>query len=155
MQSPAEMQSGIRLTSSAGQAQSTSPLVPPPEWVPKCFGPEIKRGIAFALQLKEHQIKKADERSGGKDCKFVSPWVLPFALTVVRNNSGDDQHLWFTVWDPDQNAWGKQGEFNGEDVLSLSGPALAQHGDFSYCLPQWQRRHSLVLDSVFDRGWLA
>jgi hypothetical protein len=31
MQSPAEMQSGIRLPSRAGQAQSNLPLVPPPE----------------------------------------------------------------------------------------------------------------------------
>jgi hypothetical protein len=36
------------------------------EHLPQCFGPEINRGIAFALQLKENQIKKADERSGGK-----------------------------------------------------------------------------------------
>jgi hypothetical protein len=125
------------------------------EHLPKCFGPEIKRGIAFALQLKEHRIKAADERSKYQGCKFVSPWVLPFALTVVRNNSGDDQHLWFTVWDSDQNAWGEQGEFNGEDVLSRSGPALAQHGDFLYCVHRGGNDDTALYWTVYttEDGW--
>ena len=97
------------------------------EHLPKCLGPKLKEAVTFALLLKEHRILAANQRSGGKGAKFVSPWVLPFALTVVRNNSGDDQHLWFTVWDPDQNTWGEQSEFNGEDVLSRSGPAFRAH----------------------------
>ena len=125
------------------------------ERLPKCLGPELKEAVTFALLLKEHRIKAADERSGWKGAKFVSPWVLPFALTVVRNNSGDDQHLWFTVWDPDQNTWGEQSEFNGEDVLSRSGPALAQHGDFLYCVHRGGNDDTALYWTVYtsNDGW--
>jgi len=125
------------------------------EHLPKCLSPKMKRAIAFALQLKEHRITAADKRSDYKGCKFVSPWVLPFALTVVRNNSGDDQHLWSTVWDPGENTWGEQSEFNGEDVLSRSGPALAQHGDFLYCVHRGGNDDTALYWTVYttDDGW--
>ena len=40
MQSPAEMQSGIRLPSRAGQAQSNLTLVPPPERIRSSYDAE-------------------------------------------------------------------------------------------------------------------
>jgi len=123
--------------------------------LPKCFKGEIRRAISFALQLKEHRITKADQRSNGQGCQFVSPWVLPFALTVVRNNSGDDQHLWFTVWDSEQKTWGEEAEFTGPDVLSLGGPALAQHGDLLYCVHRGGTDDTALYWTVYstDDGW--
>jgi len=63
---------------------------------------------------------------------MVSPWVVPFALVVVRGASGKDQNLWFTVWDEDTKSWGEDSEFH--ECLTRNAPALAQHGDSLYCV---------------------
>jgi hypothetical protein len=72
------------------------------------FKGEIRRAISFCIQLKQHRLETASgNNTKDGSVKMISPWVLPFALTVVRGgSSGDDQSLWFTVWDPEQKTWG-------------------------------------------------
>jgi len=94
------------------------------------FKGEMRRLISFCIQLKQHRLEKAVGDDGY--VRLVSPWVMPFALTVVRGSSGKDQNLWYTVWNPDESKWGEQGEFH--DCLSRNAPALAQHGDLLYCV---------------------
>jgi hypothetical protein len=95
------------------------------------FKGEIRRAISFCIQLKQHRLEKAVGHDGY--VRMISPWIMPFALTVVRGaSSGDDQSLWFTVWDPDQRTWGEDAEFH--DCFSRNAPALAQHGDLLYCV---------------------
>lgn len=88
--------------------------------------------IKAAVLIKKVRIKNVSDRSDDGGCSLVSPWILPVALAVARNNSGKDQNLWYTVWDPDKGIWGDAAEFN--DNSSHGGPALAQHGDLLYCV---------------------
>jgi hypothetical protein len=77
---------------------------------PHFKGVEIRRAISFCIQLKQHRLEKAVKNDS---VRMISPWVMPFALTVVRGGSSrDDQNLWFTVWDHDQITWGEDAEFH-------------------------------------------
>ena len=94
--------------------------------------PAIREAVSLAIQLKQKRLQNVADATGRKGCNLVSPWIMPFALAVVRNTGGGDQNLWYSVWDQDKNEWGEQSEFN--DHQSRSGPALAQHGDKLYCV---------------------
>ena len=97
------------------------------------FKGEILTLISFCIQLKQRRLDNAVNAEGSDGyVRLISPWVIPFALTVVRGSSGDDRNLWFTVWDPDKKQWGEQAEFH--ECLSRNAPALAQHGDLLYCV---------------------
>ena len=116
------------------------------------FHGEIAAAIKALIFLKKKHIELvADSRGDG--CQMVSPWILPFALAVCRNNDGGDQNLWFTVWDPDQGKWGEQAEFN--DAQSYSGPALAQHGDLLYCVHRGSSDDESLYWNVYstNNGW--
>ena len=93
---------------------------------------KLRRAISFCIQFKQARLTNAVESSDDGYVRLISPWVIPFALTVVRGSSGDDRNLWFTVWDPDKKQWGEQAEFH--ECLSRNAPALAQHGDLLYCV---------------------
>jgi hypothetical protein len=84
--------------------------------------------------LKQYRLSEALEKSHDDKVKMVSPWVIPFALVVVRGGmkEKDDFNLWFTVWDQDKKAWGEDAMFH--ECMTTNGPALAQHGDFLYCV---------------------
>ena len=116
---------------------------------------KLRRAISFYIQFKQERLSRAvnAEGSGGL-VRMVSPWVIPVALVVVRGkmNEKDDYNLWFTVWDNDQNAWGEDAEFH--ECMTRNGPALAQHGDFLYCVHRgygdnnlWWTKYST------DDGW--
>jgi hypothetical protein len=99
----------------------------------KHFKGEIPKLISLCIQFKRRRLVKAVERSSDGFARMVSPWVIPFALAVVRGGmQKDDQNLWFTVWDNEEKKWGEDAEFN--ECMSRNGPALAQHGDFLYCV---------------------
>lgn len=118
----------------------------------KHFHGETAAAIKALVFLKKTRIEGVANRT--KDgCQLVSPWILPFALAVVRNNSGGDQNLWCTVWDPDQGKWGEQAEFN--DGVSYSGPALAQHGDLLYCVHRGSSDDESMFWNVYSTndGW--
>ncbi|MFN9630384.1 MAG: sialidase family protein [Cyanobacteriota bacterium] len=116
------------------------------------FHGETAAAIKALVFLKKTRIEGVADRT--KDgCQLVSPWILPFALAVCRNNSGGDQNLWCTVWDPDQRKWGEQAEFN--DAQSYSGPALAQHGDLLYCVHRGSSDDESLYWNVYstNNGW--
>jgi hypothetical protein len=97
------------------------------------FKGEIPRLISFCIQFKKDRLVQAvDAKGSGGFVRMVSPWVIPFALAVVRGASRDDQNLWFTVWDEVAEKWAEDAEFN--ECLTRNSPALAQHGDFLYCV---------------------
>ncbi len=98
--------------------------------------PELREAVAIAIKIKQKRLKNVTDRTGNQGCNLISPWIMPFALTVVRNTGGGDQNLWYTVWEAEKGEWGEQAEFN--DNLSRSGPALAQHGDKLYCVHRGQ-----------------
>jgi hypothetical protein len=70
----------------------------------KHFHGETAAAIKALIFLKKKRIEGVASRLGN-GCQLVSPWILPFALAVTRNNSGGDQNLWFTVWDPVEGKW--------------------------------------------------
>ena len=98
----------------------------------KFFKGEFAELISLCLQFKKRRIVEASGRSTDGYVRMVSPWVIPFALVVVRGSSGTDENLWFTVWDEKEKAWGQDAEYH--ECKTRNGPALAQHGDFLYCV---------------------
>lgn len=115
--------------------------------------PVIRKAVSIAIQLKQERLQNVASNTGSKGCDLVSPWVMPFALAVVRNTGGGDQNLWYSVWDQDKNVWGEQAEFN--ENLSRSGPALAQHGDKLYCVHRGQGNDQNLYWTVYttNDGW--
>ena len=93
---------------------------------------ELRRAISLAVQFKKDRLVRAVGNSNDDYVRMVSPWVIPFALVVVRGASGNDQNLWFTVWDEKEQKWGEDAEFH--ECMTRNAPALAQHGDFLYCV---------------------
>jgi hypothetical protein len=80
---------------------------------------KLRRAISFCIQFKQMRLTNAVENSDDGYVRLISPWVIPFALTVVKGSSGDDRNLWFTVWDPAKKEWGQQAEFH--ECLSRNG----------------------------------
>jgi len=94
---------------------------------------KLRRAISLAVQFKKDRLVRAVGNSKDGFVRMVSPWVVPFALVVVRGaSSNNDQNLWFTVWDEDTKKWGEDAEFH--ECMTRSAPALAQHGDSLYCV---------------------
>jgi len=107
------------------------------DWIEDRFGhhfkeTKLRRAISLAVQFKKDRLVRAVGNSKDGFVRMVSPWVVPFALVVVRGASGKDQNLWFTVWDEDTKSWGEDAEFH--ECLTRNAPALAQHGDSLYCV---------------------
>lgn len=97
------------------------------------FKGEIRTLISFCIQFKQFRLNHAVDKDEIEHCaRLISPWVMPFALVVVRGSSGNDPNLWSTVWDPDKREWGEAAEFN--ECETKGAPALAQHGDLLYCV---------------------
>ena len=70
------------------------------------------------------RLVNAVQTSSDGFVRMVSPWVIPFALVVVRGGmKKNDQNLWFTVWDNEQHLWGEDAEFH--ECRSRNAPALA------------------------------
>ena len=63
----------------------------------------------------------------------------------------EDQNLWFTVWDG--NKWGEDAEFN--ECMTRNAPALAQHGEFLYCVHRGCNNDSQLWWTAYstDNGW--
>ena len=119
---------------------------------------KIRRAISLCVQFKRLRLKNAVERSTEtpKCVRMVSPWVIPFALVVVRGASQEeDQNLWSTVWDNDPKVqkWGEDVEFT--ECMSRNAPALAQHGDLLYCVHRGANENSSLYWTVYstDKGW--
>jgi len=92
---------------------------------------KLRRMISLCVQFKRDRLLHAVGAPGSNSfVRMVSPWVIPFALVVVRGASGNDQNLWFTVWDGEK--WGEDAEFH--ECKTRNSPALAQHGEFLYCV---------------------
>jgi len=107
------------------------------DWIEDRFGhhfkeTKLRRAISLAVQFKKDRLVRAVGNSKDGFVRMVSPWVVPFALVVVRGASGKDQNLWFTVWDEDTKSWGEDSEFH--ECMTRNAPALAQHGDSLYCV---------------------
>jgi hypothetical protein len=99
----------------------------------KHFKGEIPKLISLCIQFKRMRLVNAVQTSGDGFVRMVSPWVIPFSLVVVRGAmKKNDQSLWFTVWDDGQQTFGEDAEFH--ECRSKHAPALAQHGDFLYCV---------------------
>ena len=99
----------------------------------KHFKGEIPKLISLCIQFKRRRLVNAVDRSTDGFVRMVSPWTIPFALVVVRGAmKKNDQNLWFTVWDNEQQSWGEDAEFH--ECMSRNAPALAQHGVFLYCV---------------------
>jgi hypothetical protein len=64
--------------------------------------PLLREAVSIAIQLKQHRLKEVTSRTGNAGCSLVSPWILPFALAVVRNTAGGDQDLRYSVWDSEK-----------------------------------------------------
>jgi hypothetical protein len=102
------------------------------EALKKCFkNPELRRAVSICIQVKQIRLKNVTNRTGNIGCRLVSPWICPFALTVVRERAKEDLSLYNAVWDSTTRQWGDESAFT--DIESASGPALAQHGDRLFC----------------------
>jgi len=102
------------------------------EALQKCFkNPETRKAVSICIQVKQLRLKNVTNRTGNNGCRLVSPWICPFALTVVREKTKADLSLYTAVWDSTTRQWGDESAFT--DIESASGPALAQHGDRLFC----------------------
>jgi len=102
------------------------------ETLSKIFKGEIAKAIALMIQVKQFRLKHVSARNGSNGCQLVSPWICPFALTVVRpKNAAADLSLYSAVLDP-QSGWGEESPFT--DIESATGPALCQHDGRLFCV---------------------
>lgn len=124
------------------------------EALSKCFKGELRRAVSLIIQAKQFRLKHVTERTGNNGCQLVSPWICPFALTVVRERTSEpDLGLYSAVWDSTTNQWGEETAFT--DITSATGPALAQHGDRLFCVYRGgagdERLYWMVYTS--EKGW--
>jgi len=124
------------------------------EALTRCFKGEIRRAISICIQVKQHRLQAVSARNDYKGCQLVSPWICPFALTVVREKTAEpDLGLYSAVWDSATGQWSEETAFT--DITSATGPALAQHGDRLFCVyrgsAEDQRLYWMVYTS--DKGW--
>ena len=132
----------------------------------KHFKGEIPKLISLCIQFKRRRLVEAVDRSKDGFVRMVSPWVIPFALVVVRGAmKKGDENLWFTVWDNEEQKWGEDAEFH--ETMSRNAPALAQHGDFLYCVHRgageddhlWWTKYSTNNgwsdDTMFPNHWAS
>ncbi len=98
----------------------------------KYFKGEISKAIVALINLKKFRLRHVSARNGNNGCQMVSPWICPFALTVVRpKNATADLSLYSAVLDP-QAGWGEESPFT--DIESATGPALCQHDGRLFCV---------------------
>jgi hypothetical protein len=114
---------------------------------------KLRRAISLCIQFKRMRLVNAVDRSNDGFVRMVSPWVIPFALVVVRGGTRQDQNLWYTVWDNEKKLWGEDAEFN--DGMTRNAPALVQHGDFLYCVHRGSDGDDRLWWMVYstDKGW--
>lgn len=124
------------------------------EALSKCFKGELRRAVSLIIQAKQFRLKHVTERTGNNGCQLVSPWICPFALTVVRERTSEaDLGLYSAVWDSATGQWGEETAFT--DITSAAGPALAQHGDRLFCVYRGGEGDQLLYWMVYtsDTGW--
>ncbi|OBQ33024.1 MAG: hypothetical protein AN485_19860 [Anabaena sp. MDT14b] len=99
----------------------------------------FRTAICDCIKLKQLRLKAVTNKNG-PGCRLVSPWPIPFALTVMKEKKPSDQHLYFSVFNPQDNTWSEEADFSGDgeddenDVQSASGPALAEFDGKLFCV---------------------
>ncbi|KHG39187.1 MAG: hypothetical protein HEQ20_12505 [Aphanizomenon flos-aquae KM1D3_PB] len=122
---------------------------------------KLRTAIRVAIQVKKDRLQWVTLRTGNKGCKLVSPWPIPIALTVMKDKKPSDQHLYFSVFDPQTNTWSEEADFSGDeaddenDVQSASGPALAEFGGKLFCVHRGKDNDTHLYWETYttDTGW--
>jgi hypothetical protein len=45
---------------------------------------KFRTAVCEAIKLKQYRLQAVTRRTGNHGCKLVSPWPIPFALTVMK-----------------------------------------------------------------------
>ena len=122
---------------------------------------KFRTAICEAIKLKQHRLQAVTRRTGNQGCRLVSPWPIPFALTVMKEKKPSDEHLYFSVFNPDDNTWSEEADFSGDgeddenDVQSASGPALAEFDGKLFCVHRGKGGDTNLYWETYttDTGW--
>lgn len=122
---------------------------------------KFRTAVCEAIKLKQYRLQAVTLRTGNHGCKLVSPWPIPFALTVMKEKNKSDEHLYFSVFNPDDNTWSEEADFSGDgeddenDVQSASGPALAEFDGKLFCVHRGKGGDTNLYWETYttDTGW--
>ena len=122
---------------------------------------KFRTAVCEAIKLKQYRLQAVTRRTGNHGCKLVSPWPIPFALTVMKEKNKSDEHLYFSVFNPDDNTWSEEADFSGDgeedenDVQSASGPALAEFDGKLFCVHRGKGGDTNLYWETYttDTGW--
>jgi hypothetical protein len=122
---------------------------------------KFRTAVCEAIKLKQYRLQAVTRRTGNHGCKLVSPWPIPFALTVMKEKNKSDEHLYFSVFNPDDNTWSEEADFSGDgeedenDVQSASGPALAEFDGKLFCVHRGKAGDTNLYWETYttDTGW--
>jgi len=122
---------------------------------------KFRTALCECIKLKKFRLQAVTRKTGNHGCRLVSPWPIPFALTVMREKRPSDQHLYFSVFNPQDRTWSEEADFSGDeadeqnDVQTACGPALAEFGGKLFCVHRGKDNDTYLYWETYttNTGW--